>query len=67
LAKYIVYYQAVVSHGIEVEAEDEAEASEKADREFDGGGLCYHCTTNVGDLSDWFPIEEKWGIEKLDA
>lgn len=65
MAKWRVYYKAFAETHIDVEAEDEAEAWNKAEEKFDSPQLCWHCSKEF-DLSDFEPVEEDWGTVRVE-
>lgn len=62
MPKYRVYYQAGAGTYVDVEAEDENDAADKADEVFAPPQLCAHCSgwdNPPGiDISDWEPCNE---------
>ena len=62
LHRWAVTYQATVSKTLVVEARSYDEAVEAADREFDPPYLCGNYCAREMDLSDWYPVEDQWGV-----
>ena len=52
MSKYRIYYQAVISRSVEVDAVDYDDAVDKGYEQLPLG-LCWQCTDQAGDLSDW--------------
>jgi hypothetical protein len=64
MAKWRVYYSAVASASVKVEADNMEDAWEKAEKEFQAPQACWHCSGKF-DLGDWQPIEDEWGTEEV--
>lgn len=64
MAKWRVGYHTGAYATVEVEAEDQDEAWEKAEKEFESPQPCYYCSRHF-DLGDWEPDESEYGTEMV--
>ena len=73
MSQYRLHYETTASTYIDVEADSEEEAQEKAYEEFHNPEPCAHCAgawRHEGEpggieLGEWEPVIHEWGTEKL--
>ncbi len=75
MPKYAVLYTTTASTIVEVEAQDESDAREKADEQVEYPSVCAHCSgwnarrsLNSGiELGEWQPGEDPGDVWEIDA
>lgn len=66
--RWIVYFTATVSTGVEVEAPNRATAIDAAWNAFEGGPTpCHQCASAGLEPSDYDFTDDEWSVEELES